>query len=508
MADETERRTADAFPGIQRYVSLLAWAIPILVILVIPLKIIGYGYLPVYDDALPDAAKAVSGKPWQDILVLKSSYTMDHHIGWHTFLAWVHHLGHLNVEGLVLFSVVGLFVLVAWSALPWLKRPEAWLGTLILVAGVGSGTMGRFMLGRQLLISVAVLLTILFLWHRRADSQPGWKTGAAMAALIALAVLLHGIWYFWVLLIAAFFLARQFRWGFVLTGSWIVGTLVGSLLTGHPITYMVEAVQLALTVIGRHAVQRTLVSELRPTPGNLFPLLLLGALLVTRRLANLKARPLNTNPAFWLACLGWVLGYQADRFWEDWGLPALMVLLTTDLELLMQTHLAANSLKRLALTAGLAVTLFLSTTNDADSRWTFNLDTQYLSQDDPQLAGWLPDKDGIFYDVDMFFFYQTFFKNPHADWRYMVGFEPVLMPAKDFEIYDRILWNHRNPKAYQPWVDQMRPQDRLAMRGDSGAPSLLPQLEWKNADGYWLGRLPRGNSRLSAPTDTEPSLPR
>src|SRR5512143_552955 len=94
--------------AIQRYVPLLVYAIVILVILVIPLKIISEGYLPIYDDALPDAAKAVSGKSWPEILVLKSSYTMDHHIGWHTLLRQIHLLTKGDAEDLVLMSVVGL----------------------------------------------------------------------------------------------------------------------------------------------------------------------------------------------------------------------------------------------------------------------------------------------------------------------------------------------------------------------------------------------------------------
>jgi hypothetical protein len=121
-----------------------------------------------------------------------------------------------------------------------------------------------------------------------------------------------------------------------------------------------------------------------------------------------------------------------------------------------------------------------------------------LTQDDPQLAGWLPDQGGTFYDADMFFFYETFFKNPNADWRYMVGNEPALMPEEDFDIYQRILLNNRDPRAYLPWVEKMRPEDRLALRGTFGPPPL-PQLEWKYACDLWIGRLPRTNAPPALP---------
>src|SRR5262245_2735420 len=138
MISETDSSAAAGGQALQRYVPLIVYAIVVLVILVIPLKILTYGYLPIYDDALPDAAKAVSGKPWPEILVLKSSYTMDHHVGWHTLLQKLHQAMKWDAEGLVLFSVAGLFMLAAWSALPWLKRPEAWIAVLIIVMGVGS----------------------------------------------------------------------------------------------------------------------------------------------------------------------------------------------------------------------------------------------------------------------------------------------------------------------------------------------------------------------------------
>jgi hypothetical protein len=502
MTTEPHSSEAPAESGAQRYVPLIVFAIAILTLLVIPLKIIGYGYLPIYDDALPDAAKAVSGKSWPEILVLKSSYTMDHHIGWHTLLRWIHLATHCDTEGLVLVSVTALFLVAAWSALPWLRRPEAWLAILVLLVGV-DGYVQRFMLGRPFMVSLFALLCILFWWQRSAASPPGWRVGVGMALLIAAAVLLHGIWYFWALPVAAFFLAREFKWGLCLTLSWLAGTILAALITGHPVTYLVEAVQLAFSVIGQHADQRTLVSELQPVKGDWFPLVLLGGTLVLRQVARLNVKPLARNPAFWLACLGWLLGYRASRFWTEWGLPALMVVLTVDLQAFFESRVARASFQRVAWTGALAAALYLTTTSDSGSRWTFNLNTEYLSREDPELAGWLPDKGGILYDVDMFIFYETFFKNPDADWRYMVGNEPALMPEEDFQTYQKILWNNRDPRAYQPWLEKMQPADRLVMRDSFLAPPI-PRLEWKHACSLWIGRLPQTNAPAATKKDSAP----
>jgi hypothetical protein len=118
----------------------------------------------------------------------------------------------------------------------------------------------------------------------------------------------------------------------------------------------------------------------------------------------------------------------------------------------------------------------------------------------------LPEKGGIFYDVDMFFFYQTFFKNPNAEWRYMVGYEPILMPAEDLMTYQNIVWSNRDPRAYQPWVDKMRPEDRLAIRPGNIPPPQVLHLEWNFVRGLWIGRLPRGQSAPTAPAN--PALPK
>jgi hypothetical protein len=486
-------RTIDGPPGIGRFVPLLVLAGALVVVLLLPLKIIGFGFLPP-DDALADAAKAITGKSWPEILVLRSDYAIDNHIGWHALLRQAYLLTKCGDESLVLFSMTALFALVGWSALPWLKRPEAWLITLILMVGVQAPFMRRFMMGRPFMWSMLALITILFLWQSRSSSPPDKRSCAAMTGLIALAVLLHGVWYFWALPVAAFLLARQFRWAAALVGCWVAGSILGAMFTGRPVVYLAEAWRQAWGVIGLHTSQSTLVTELRPTIGNWFPLLLMGGLLVLRQLAKLPARSLSSQPAFWLASIGWVLGFQAERFWDDWGAPALMVLIALDLDMLLEIRLPAEAVKRLALAGGLAVTLFLTTTNDADSRWSAGAGETYLTEDDTNLAGWLPAPGGIFYETDMEFFYHTFFRNPAAPWRYSAGFEPAFMPADDLATYQHILANSGNPDAYRPWIKKMRTEDRLVLSARSNPSAFLPELEWKyGIDTLWLGRLPRKN---------------
>src|SRR4051794_12601548 len=102
----------------RRYVPLIVWMMAIVVLVFIPLKIIGYDYLP-YDDALADAAKAASGRPWTEIIVAGPAFTFDHHFGWHWFLREIYLATHCSVDGLVTVEVVGLFL--ACCCLPLLS---------------------------------------------------------------------------------------------------------------------------------------------------------------------------------------------------------------------------------------------------------------------------------------------------------------------------------------------------------------------------------------------------
>lgn len=495
----------DSLAPLRRYVPLAVWVVVILVLFLIPLKIIGYGYLP-QDDALRHAAKAVSGKPWSEIMVLNPVYRMDHEFGWNGLLACLHSWTNWDAEALVIFSVVSLFFLVNVAALPWLKRPEAWLITL-LAAMIASLVPIRYLLGRPYLITVAALIMVLCLWRAHRDAPPKKSALLLMIVLTAISTFFHGAWYLWALPIAAFFLAGEFLWCFALGICWGIGVIVGSAFTGHPLEYPLQALQLAFLAVGAHETQRTMVSELQPFSGDTMAVALLGGILILRALAKLNSVPLARDPAFWLACMCWAMGFKVARFWVDWGWPALMVFVAWDLGLFIEKRLAFDSFKRLGLACVAAGVTYLALTSDYNSRWTSALTQRYLSADDKDLKGWMPEKGGIFYTVDMSLFYQTFYANPHGDWRYMLGFEPTWMPKEDFKIYHNILWNFNDGKAYEPWVQQMTPADRLVVRGAGGGSPNIAGLEWKHAvSDIWIGRKPQTDG-IDASTNAVISSP-
>jgi len=101
---------------------------------------------------------------------------------------------------------------------------------------------------------------------------------------------------------------------------------------------------------------------------------------------------------------------QGAAVWWDWGVPAFLVWVALELQEHFERHVAFDSVRRLFVTLGIAAGVFLGFTCDRDSRWTSNLTTEYLTPENPDLAGWLPESGGIIYNSDMDVFTRPFIK--------------------------------------------------------------------------------------------------
>jgi hypothetical protein len=196
-----------------------------------------------------------------------------------------------------------------------------------------------------------------------------------------------------------------------------------------------------------------------------------------------------------------VLGLRLRRFWWDWGTPAFTVWVALELQDRLEQFLDWQAARRLFITLGLAAGLFLAFTSDFGGRWTKNLSDEYLSPENADIKAWLPEPGGILYAADMTIFFETFYKNPTAPWKYVLGFEPGLMTPENLAVLREIQWNYSDLRTYAPWVKKMRPEDRLVIRAfrASGAPGI-PELEWNYAaTGLWVGRLPRSTNAIPLP---------
>lgn len=97
------------------------------VFLLVPLRIVSYGYLPP-DDALRHSAHAVDGRDWSEVILLNPEFRpeTDGHPGWHRFLRFVH-LGtdwSPGVLALRLFVILALFAITAVAAAIYALTPH------------------------------------------------------------------------------------------------------------------------------------------------------------------------------------------------------------------------------------------------------------------------------------------------------------------------------------------------------------------------------------------------
>jgi hypothetical protein len=489
---------------LRRYVPLAVWLVALVSLAWIPLKIISYGYLPP-DDALRHVAKAITHREWSDILVLRDGAGMDHNPGWHWVLGQIHQATGLGSDGLLVFSVVGLYLLTILGPMTGFRRPEAWLAGLLVSAITFSAFIPRVLLGRPFALTIGVVLAILLLWRHADRDRPPPGLLLLTTGLLAISAWVHGSWYLFSVVIAAFALAGQWRASAWLTACWLAGSFFGACLTGHPVAFLANAVRIVINCFGGHPLQRMLVLEFWPSEGNALAIFAVAGLLLWRHTTGRWTWHCLNSPVFLLAVLGWILGLRVNRFYWDWSAPALLLWIALEFSEHFEHFLAFDGWRRVGVTAALGSSLVFAVTSDLGSRWTSALNIEFLSQDDPEMAPWLPEKGGILYSADMTIFYQTFFKNPNASWRYILGFESTFMPAEDLAIYRNIQRNFGSYKSFEPWVKKMKPADRLAIRSSLSTAPDIPGLEWHyTAREIWLGRKSKVAATSSPPSRSAP----
>jgi len=482
-------------------VPFAARAIVLAAVLVFPILVVGHGHLPA-DDALRHAAKAVSGRAWDEILVLRPDMAGDAHPGWHALLTGLHALAATSAHSLVLFSVASLFLAFSLGPALSLRRPEAWLFALLVLAVADPAVLSRLLQGRPLLVSAAAVTVLCLLHPRLREEKPPWGPIAALTVIFAAATWMHGSWYLFALPVACVFLAGARQAGWRLVATLAVGIAVGALLSGEPFRVLIQAVRHAILAL-RTPEPSTLAVEFQPFSGSPLMVVAVAGMLGWRALRGAWQQQTVRNPTFLLAALGWVLGFVAVRFWSDWGVPAALVWMAREMEEFLEAQQPLASPRRLATLAAFGTAAGLAISSDVGGRYgAVRPDRSwlslYLSAEEPAHAPWLPDPGGVLYSTEMRLFYRTFYKNPTAPWRYVLGFEPGLMPPEDLSVYRAYMTGGGDATPLLAWVDRMRMVDRLFVVHHSDQPPPLPRLEWHQVlRGLWSGRLPRGPASSS-----------
>jgi hypothetical protein len=465
---------------------LAAMAMVGLTMLLVPLRIVARGYMPV-DDVLRHAAFAVTHRTWADIIVGRPEALFDQCPGWHAILRAVHGLTGWGPEGLVSFSIVALFLVFLAAGLPLVRRWESWAVSLGLFFLADGALVKRVTLGRPfILTSIAVLV---MLGSSRTRGPRPWfsRLHFLWLGLAALATCTHGSWYLLVMAPGALVLAGRWREALRMGAVVAAGVLLGSTLTGHPVGFLVGQLNHLRYALGQATDPRALVFEFRPGHMTLLPLavaLAAGAAAAwrTRSLRLLK------EPLLLLAVLTWGLGYfKVWRFYLDFSFPALALWTAWALDEVLEAVPG-----RWALALGGCALLAAGTLPNRGGRWSLDGTLGGLNAAIPAQAALLPDPGGVLYSNGMSAFYQTFFLNPAGDWRYILAYEPGMMRPEDRVVYEALFKGGNLAKILAPWVARMTPRDRMLMVGWTEVPPPVPGLHWTRAGfRHWSGRLPR-----------------
>lgn len=412
---------------------------------------------------------------------------MDSHPGWHNFLSAINAIIPLSPINLLNFSVLFLFAVFAVPPVFLLQRPEAWITSLLLLALCSFSPLYRLFYGRPFIISMLLVIIFCLSW----DKLKGQHKYSYMLIFIALSTLstwIHGVWYLLFLPIISLLVCKKWRSASILSIAFAIGTIIGALLTGKPITFLHQMLFHAMTALGTHDFQRQLVTEFQPFNGDVLVLVLVAGLLLWRMARGKWTRKTVENPAFVLGVIGWILGFIAARFWTDWGWPAMACWVALEIQAIFDESVAPLSLRRCGVVIVLCVVFFLAVTNDYGGRWSSKTILQWPRTENAEQRPWLPGKDGILYSDSMSVFYNIFFQNPYGSWRYILGFEPGWMPAEDLEIYRRIQLTRGKDESYIPWIEKMTVADRMILvRMEK---PKIGELEWHEvAPTIWSGRL-------------------
>jgi hypothetical protein len=347
--------------------------------------------------------------------------------------------------------------------------------------------LSRLVMGRPFLFSVGVLTVLLLSWRELALPTRGRRVLAVTTLLVAAATWIHASWYLFALPLLAFVLAREWRAARRFALCLLVGVAIGAALTGQPVAFLRQTLLHPILSLGGSEPQRTLAIEFQPAGGSPMLVLFLLAALALRGLRGAWRSSAVDNPVFLLAVVGWVLGFASIRFWADWGVPAALVWLALELQEFLEGSMGDGGSRRLAVAVTAALACFLAVTGDSASRWS-GTDPTYWPVIAPEAAPYLPEPGGILYSDEMRVFYELFYRQPKAPWRYQVGYEPGLMPPEDLKVYRQIL-TARTTQAFAPWVAKMRPQDRLIIRSVGEHAPGIGGLEWDRLGGdFWSGR--------------------
>jgi len=459
------------------------------IFLLVPLRILSYGYMP-GDDALRHSAHAVDGRNWNEVILLNPEFRpeMDSHPGWHSLLRQVHLRTGWSPDALVYFSVVLAFLAFTLGGLAASGNPPAWFLACASMSVIDPALFQRLSLGRPMFFSMTALAVMLFMWTRPRPIR-WWLEAVVGFSTFTIAMIMHpSVWYLWTLVLLPLIVCR--RWHSLLTASaaLLMSITAASLVNGWYNTLLVPLLILKHALLQGSTMGTNLVSELQPSGGPYLSLVVVMLFLTAKFLrgANLRAEIFQVD--FCLMLMAWAMGLYVGRFWSEWGLPAMAVWMSRQIRDGLELKLSGLSrhwetIGLFGLAAGI---LYLGLTADVGGRYTQTLRTPLLMAPLEDFASELPEDGGVLYSANMGVFYAIYHRMPHAKFRFSTAFEPGIMPPEDLKVL-RAFQSNGMVRDFKPWFEKMTGKDRIVL--NVPAKPEWPEMEFKQLySGAWIGR--------------------
>ncbi len=244
------------------------------VFLLVPLRIIAYGYLP-QDDALRHSAHAVDGRNWGEVILLNPEFRpeMDSHPGWHRLLRFVHQSTGWSPSHLADFSVALAFLTFTLAGLIASGNPPAWFLACALMSVIEPALFQKLALGHPLFFSMTAVAILLFLWTR-ARPVRWWLEAAVACSVLTINIVMHpSAWYLWAIAVPPLLACRRWRSLLIFAAALALASAAASLVNGGYNTLLVPLLQLKLALLDTKTVGTNLAIELRPSGGPYLSLL-------------------------------------------------------------------------------------------------------------------------------------------------------------------------------------------------------------------------------------------
>jgi hypothetical protein len=455
-------------------------------IFMIPVNILGQGYMP-KDDALRHCAKVISGKNWNELLIVRDYIKLDSHQGWHNILNLVHCILKINTRALVMFSVAFLFIWFSLIPFAYLTYAETWIFSLLAFASLDWLPFQRLFLGRPFIFTMSWVVLICFTWKKLRHNTTVYDFSFLLAYTTAV-VLIQCAWPILALPVFGFFLAREYKTAVKLICIILCSVCLGALISGDPILFVTQNLSHVYSAL--FEVPKSIATtELQGFNGSPLVVFLIALIILYKLTKNDFSIKMIDNPVFIIFVLSYIFQYKIARIWSDIGFPAFSVWLSYEVcQIIKKYHLSSHN--RLVIMIILVLTFYFQTTNDYQERWSKLTNINILSYNSSIDKEWLPETGGVVYNAQMEIFYKGFYSNPNAPWKYVLGFEHAWMREEDLQVITHIQRTKiiNDSSLVMPWLDKMTHKDRLVFYLNEGKPDI-PQLSWRHMpDGLWIGK--------------------